>query len=393
MTILCRTGDWWKRGFIKAYSPCCGGKRRDILASGWKRIILLLNLVLLVGDAIRVVQDLAISMVICLVLALCYLLPFVCGIIFVGLVFVWFGNCFCAWMLWYSCYLVDIILNFVSASVCSELTLEGKLDMVAAFWFFPTLWVPVLGHHRLYIGLIVILFTRDLELLEFMAMTADRPASCGRKYAIDPRSPSRIPLALEGSVVMSEDQLTIVIRNSKSLDSDTSSLMFGSYKFAPLLITYWYSCEVNDSCDMKRNLVLHGEKEYGSSFIASNAIASVSISSILNHYSDHWGVNQHKKQSLHPSRSSSRENLDPRFTEVDDQTSYQSTHLHPGHEEAEGAREEVALTSIHVPTPLRQHSQLDHLMERFDQWETCFETLLLHRSSSIWRKLLGLMLM
>ncbi|PKU83358.1 hypothetical protein MA16_Dca026963 [Dendrobium catenatum] len=51
-----------------------------------------------------------------------------------------------------------------------------------------------------------------------------------------------------------------------------------------------------------------------------------------------------------------------------------TTHLHPKLEEAEGAEEEAA--PIHVPTrtPLHQHSQLDQLVEWFDQWETRFKS-------------------
>ncbi|PKU65136.1 hypothetical protein MA16_Dca004752 [Dendrobium catenatum] len=58
------------------------------------------------------------------------------------------------------------------------------------------------------------------------------------------------------------------------------------------------------------------------------------------------------KRSHIPFSSSSRENLDPRFTEARDQASYLSTHLHPGYEEAKGAKEEAAPT----PAPLCQHS-------------------------------------
>ncbi|PKU75898.1 hypothetical protein MA16_Dca005945 [Dendrobium catenatum] len=49
-----------------------------------------------------------------------------------------------------------------------------------------------------------------------------------------------------------------------------------------------------------------------------------------------------------------------------------STRLHPGDGEPQGAEEEEAPSPALVPNPapLRQHSQFDQLMERFDRWET-----------------------
>ncbi|KAI0515952.1 hypothetical protein KFK09_008623 [Dendrobium nobile] len=43
-----------------------------------------------------------------------------------------------------------------------------------------------------------------------------------------------------------------------------------------------------------------------------------------------------------------------------------NTHLHPKHEEAKGAKEEVAPAPIPAPAPLHQHSQLDQLVERYN---------------------------
>ncbi|PKU80515.1 hypothetical protein MA16_Dca027219 [Dendrobium catenatum] len=50
-----------------------------------------------------------------------------------------------------------------------------------------------------------------------------------------------------------------------------------------------------------------------------------------------------------------------------------STRLHPGDGEPQGAEEEKAPAPIPDPVPLRQHSQFDQLVERFDHWETCFD--------------------
>ncbi|PKU83359.1 hypothetical protein MA16_Dca023287 [Dendrobium catenatum] len=47
--------------------------------------------------------------------------------------------------------------------------------------------------------------------------------------------------------------------------------------------------------------------------------------------------------------------------------------LGAGDEEAQGAEEEEAPVPNPAAVPLRQHSQLDQLVERFDQWETLFE--------------------
>ncbi|PKU76036.1 hypothetical protein MA16_Dca021147 [Dendrobium catenatum] len=49
-----------------------------------------------------------------------------------------------------------------------------------------------------------------------------------------------------------------------------------------------------------------------------------------------------------------------------------STHLHPGDEEPRGTEEEEAPAPASVldPTPIRQHSQFDQLLESYDRWET-----------------------
>ncbi|PKU70659.1 hypothetical protein MA16_Dca026213 [Dendrobium catenatum] len=49
-----------------------------------------------------------------------------------------------------------------------------------------------------------------------------------------------------------------------------------------------------------------------------------------------------------------------------------NTHLHPGDREPQGAEEEEAPAPVPNPAPLRQHSQFDQLVERFDRWETRF---------------------
>ncbi|KAI0502650.1 hypothetical protein KFK09_017606 [Dendrobium nobile] len=51
----------------------------------------------------------------------------------------------------------------------------------------------------------------------------------------------------------------------------------------------------------------------------------------------------------------------------------QSTHLHPGDGEPQGAEEEEVPAPVPDPAPLHQHSQFDQLVERFDRWETRFD--------------------
>ncbi|PKU81667.1 hypothetical protein MA16_Dca019665 [Dendrobium catenatum] len=50
-----------------------------------------------------------------------------------------------------------------------------------------------------------------------------------------------------------------------------------------------------------------------------------------------------------------------------------NTRLYLGDGEAQGAEEEEAPAPVPEPIPLRQHSQLDQLVEHFDQWDTRFE--------------------
>ncbi|KAL0928543.1 hypothetical protein M5K25_000434 [Dendrobium thyrsiflorum] len=50
-----------------------------------------------------------------------------------------------------------------------------------------------------------------------------------------------------------------------------------------------------------------------------------------------------------------------------------SARLHPEHEEAREEEEEDLPDPIPAPVPLRQCSQIDQLVERFDQWEAHFD--------------------
>ncbi|KAI0508045.1 hypothetical protein KFK09_014179 [Dendrobium nobile] len=57
-----------------------------------------------------------------------------------------------------------------------------------------------------------------------------------------------------------------------------------------------------------------------------------------------------------------------------------STHIHPRDGEARGdEEEEEAPAPIPAPVPLHQHSQLDHLVKRFDQLETRFDMFVAHQ--------------